>query len=104
MSAPSPAWRRNFSRRADDAPSVVELLPDRRKGVAIGSRWTPEYAIVRDPDAGIFYERNPRMDTSAELDVQKALLTQRQNNRARYWIAAGVLLGYLVWAVVRAPQ
>jgi hypothetical protein len=74
-------------RRATD---VVAVLP-RRPGVAIGSRWTPAHAIVRDPDSGMYFERNPPMDTAAELDVQKALLTQRENNRWRYWAAAMAL-------------
>lgn len=90
-----------MTRRRTD--SVVAELPH-RKGVAIGSRWQPSHKVVRDPDSGRYEERNPPMETSAELDVQKALLTQRENNRARYWIAAVAMLGYLVWAVMRAPQ
>lgn len=103
MSAPAPVWRRNFSRRATDLV-VVDVEPIRRPGVAIGSKWQPGHAIVRDEDSGFYYERNPKMESSAELDVQKALLTQQQNNRARYWVAGIVLLSCLVWAVLRHPS
>jgi len=90
MSAPTPVWNRNFARRASDPPTVVAELP-RHVGVPIGARWQPTHALVRDPDSGLYYERNPPMDSAAELDVQKALLTQRANNRGRWWALAMAL-------------
>lgn len=99
MNAPAPAWNRNFRRRQGDEPSVVAELPHRR-GVAIGSRWNPSHAIVRDPDSGVFYERNPPMESAAELDVQKALLTQRANNRGRWW-ALALALPFVVYVGCR---
>jgi len=94
---PLPVWRRSFHHPAsNDAPSVVAELP-RRPSVSIGSRWQPTHALVRDPDSGVFFERNPRMDSAAELDVQRALLTQRRNNHGRYWFLA-LLLPVAAWA------
>jgi len=100
MNAPSPVWLRSFGRRAGDDLPAAELP----KGVAIGSKWQPSHKIVRDPDSGFYFERNPPMETSAELDVQRALLSQRENNRARYWLLAVCVLAYLAWAVIGHPS
>lgn len=91
MSALPPVWNRNFSRRADDPTSVVAELPRRHVPLQIGARWSTGHAIVRDPVTGAYEERNPPMEGAA-LDVQSALLTQRRNNRSRYWLALPVLL------------
>ena len=41
--------------------------------VDIGSRWTPGPAIVHDPDAGIYAERNPALQGHTAA-MQRALL------------------------------
>lgn len=76
-------------RRHDD--HVVAVLPQRRIPLQIGCRWSTGHAILRDPVTGTYEERNPPMGSEAE-QVQTALLTQRRNNRGRYWYASLLLL------------
>lgn len=43
--------------------------------VIIGQRWKPGHVIKRDDERGMFCEVNSPIYTSAELDVQRALLS-----------------------------
>ena len=48
---------------------------NRIAGVHIGSRWKPGYVERRDTETGRFEVINSRVDTQAELDIQRALLS-----------------------------
>ena len=90
MTAPSPAWNRNFHRRSGDEPSVVAELPQRHIALQIGCRWSTGHEIHRDPVTGSYEERNPPMGSEAE-QVQAALLSTPRGNGWGWWVAACVL-------------
>ena len=68
--------------------------------VHIGLHWQPTHAVVRDPEAGTYFERNPPMQSSTELQVQSALLAKQRerDNHWLYWVAGIAMLVALVTA------